>query len=234
LREKALPESILELKRYLTGVRSLDLLSPQHLRQRTRDSDGSIGLGGEHLSAFLHEAGPEQRNRLRRLLRKVYPHLEALETRALRAGWKQLEIREKYAGNRLITEARHVNDGFLRLLAILAELKNEEHQFLLFDEIENGINPELVEFVINALTSCPKQVMVTTHSPMILNYLEDDMARAGVIYLYRTDEGYTRAIPFFSIPSLAEKLKVMGPGEAFVDTDLTKLADEIRTMTDEE
>jgi hypothetical protein len=75
--------------------------------------------------------------------------------------------------------------------------------------------------------------MVTTHSPMILNYLDDDVARDGVIYVYKTEQGYTRTIPFFSIPSLAEKLKFMGPGEAFADTDLTALQDEIHQVTRE-
>ncbi len=37
-------------------------------------------------------------------------------------------------------------------MAILAELATE-NRFLLFDEIENGINPELVEFVIDKLVN---------------------------------------------------------------------------------
>lgn len=69
---------------------------------------------------------------------------------------------------------------------------------------------------------------------MILNYLEDETARQGVIYLYKSDRGHTKSIPFFSIPSLAEKLAVMGPGEAFVDTNLTELSAEIATLTEEE
>jgi hypothetical protein len=71
---------------------------------------------------------------------------------------------------------------------------------------------------------------VTTHSPMILNYLEDEVAREGVIYLYRTREGRTQAVRFFAIPSIAEKLAVMGPGEAFADTDLPALYDEIEAV----
>jgi hypothetical protein len=69
---------------------------------------------------------------------------------------------------------------------------------------------------------------------MILNFLEDEVARAGVVYLYKTRHGHTKSIPFFSIRSLAEKLTVMGPGEAFVDTDLTALANEIAAQTGEE
>ena len=136
-------------------------------------------------------------------------------------GWKQLEIIKGNKGQesgipglfpRMTTEARHINDGMLHLIAILAELQSG-HSFLLFDEIENGINPELVEFLIEALTSTDKQVLVTTHSPMILNYLSDEVAKSGVIYLYKTPIGFTKAIQFFSIPSIAEKLTVMGPGK---------------------
>ena len=117
----------------------------------------------------------------------------------------------------------------LRLTAILSEL-GSDHRFVLFDEIENGINPELVEFVIDLLTTTTKQVLVTTHSPLILNYLDDEVAREGVMYLYKGNDGYTQTVPFFKIPSLAKKLEVMGPGEAFVDTSLTLLGDEISQM----
>lgn len=114
-------------------------------------------------------------------------------------------------------------------MAILAELESPG-RFVLFDEIENGINPELVEFLIDHLVKSKSQVLVTTHSPLILNYLDDETARRGVIHLYRNRQGHTKAIPLFAIPSLAEKLKFMGPGEAFVDTDLTRLAVEIERL----
>jgi ABC-type multidrug transport system ATPase subunit len=173
------------------------------------------------------------------LLKQAYPHLQGLAARSLRYGWKQLEISESFQDPEsgffpvMTTEARHINDGMLRIIAILAELQSD-NAFLLFDEIENGINPELVEFVINMLVEARQQVLVTTHSPMILNYLEDDVAQKGVIYLYKTAQGYTESIPFFSIPSLKKKLEVMGPGEAFVDTNLTEVADEIAGMSKEE
>jgi predicted ATPase len=228
--------SLVGFKDYFARVKSLDLLSPEYLRQRTRESAGSLGLGGQRLAAFLYELGMPKRRALVKQLKRAYPQLEDLHARSLRSGWKQLEITEKYRSRgagffpRMTTEARHVNDGMLRLIAVLAELQSE-HRFLLFDEIENGINPELVEFVLDALNATDKQVLVTTHSPMILNYLSDEVARKGVIYLYKTPQGATRAIPFFSIPSLAEKLTVMGPGEVFADTNLNALSEEIQSVT---
>ena len=252
LKTELLPPSIMRCKELIGAIKSLELLSPAFLRQRTRESSGSLGLGGQRLASFLHEIGSSKRQELVRHLKKVYPQLMGLTAKSLRGGWKQIEISEQYEGSRIMgidlghlfkpgvaivkrmtTEARHINDGMLRLMAILAELETE-NRFLLFDEIENGINPELVEFVVDKLTQARQQVMVTTHSPMILNYLDDDTARAGVMYLYKTPRGATKSIPFFSIPSLAEKLTVMGPGEAFVDTNLTQLAEEIASMTPEE
>lgn len=239
LKEELLPPSVLECKKFFQEVKSLDLLDPEHLRQRTRESSGTLGLGGQNLSAFLHEMGDQKRLELIAKLKEVYPQLQGLHAKSLRSGWKQIEISEAYEGVEsgifpaMTTEARHINDGMLRLMAIFAELQTE-HRFVLFDEIENGINPELVEFVVDKLVSASQQVLVTTHSPMILNFLEDEIARAGVVYLYKTRHGHTKAIPFFSIRSLAEKLTVMGPGEAFVDTDLTALSDEIAAQTGEE
>jgi len=229
LKEDILPTELLSLTTFLQKTASLDLLAPQLLRKKTDRSLGELGLGGERLSAFLHELSSEQRRTLEKQLRGVYPQLGSFLTRSLRAGWKELRIREHFRDKWLHTEAKHINDGMLRLMAILAEVSTE-NEFLLFDEIENGINPELVAFLLETLVHARQQVLVTTHSPMILNYLDDDVARKGVQYLYRTPQGFTRSVPFFSIPSLAAKLEVMGPGEAFVDTQLSQLAEEIGGM----
>jgi predicted ATPase len=231
-REQDFPGSLLQFRRFVSEIRSLELLSPELLRRRTSKSSGSLGIGGQRLSAFLYEIGREGQDKLCKKLEPVYPHLRAIDIKPLPSSGneKQLEIQEDFDGRGLVTEARHVNDGMLRLIAILAELQRSGG-VAVFDEIENGINPELVEFVIKALTSAEKQVVVTTHSPMILNYLSDDIAKESVMYLYKTDAGATQSVPFFSIPSLAKKLTVMGPGEAFVDTYLTDLGDEIARMS---
>lgn len=229
LKDDFLPKAMLAIKTFMLQTKSLDLLAPQYLRQRTRDSGGELGLSGERLSAFLHELSSAQRRSLEQQLRRFYPHLSGIHTSSLRSGWKQLEVGENFGDRKLLSEARHVNDGMLRLMAILSEILTDD-RFLLFDEIENGINAELVEFLLDVLVNSKQQVLVTTHSPMILNYLDDQVAREGVQYLYKTPQGFTRSVPFFSIPSVSEKLDVMGPGEAFVDTNLTRLYEEILTM----
>lgn len=229
LKESQIKGPLLTLRTEMLKVHSLDLLSPAQLRLKTRSADGQLGLGGQRLSAYLHELGKEKREALRKRLEGVYGQLESIDTKSLRSGWKQLGVKERFGEQLLSTSAEHINDGMLRLMAVLSQLDSDQH-FLIFDEIENGINPELVEFLVDALVGSNHQVLVTTHSPLILNYLEDDIAKDGVIYLYKTTKGATRAIPLFSIPSMAEKLSVMGPGEVFVDTRLSELAEEIQQI----
>lgn len=219
-----------QVKNALLAIQSLDLISPELLRSSNKSSGGQLGLGGEKLSSYIHESGKASQDNLKALLQKVYHQLDGIETTALRSGAKELSITEHFNGAKLKSNARHINDGMLRLMGILSQLVSQ-NDFLLFDEIENGINPELIEFLMDLLVAAKQQVLLTSHSPMVLNFLDDDVAKDGVIYLYKTQTGHTKACKLFDIASLKEKLSMMGPGEAFIDTDLTELYKEITTLS---
>ncbi|WP_310485296.1 AAA family ATPase [Chamaesiphon sp. VAR_48_metabat_403] len=226
IKESQLRREVQDLKKFFVNLHALDLLSPELLRQRTRDAGNSLGLGGEKLSAFLHEIGEAKRVDIQAKLAKIYPRFKHLDISSLRSGWKSLTVQEQFGDTIVKTEARHVADGFLRMLAVFAQLSKEQ-SFLLLDEIENGVNPELIEFLVDELVGAIPQVLITTHSPMVLNYLEDEIAIEGVIYIYKGKNGATQAIRLFDIPSMREKLTVMGAGEVYEDTLLTQLNEEI-------
>jgi predicted ATPase len=209
------------VKDTLANLKSLELLSPQLMRRRARKAE-DIGAGGEKLSAFLGTFKPEQRRQLLDRLREFYPSLKDWSVKSLVYGWKNLRVTEDYGGS-LSVNATHMNDGLLRVMAILAQAQSS-HSFLLFDEIENGINPELVEKLVAFLVNLDRQVIVTTHSPMILNYIPDDVAREAVMLLYKQADGRTRCVRFFDLPEASEKLRALGPGEVFVDTKLENVA----------
>ncbi|CAK0782350.1 AAA family ATPase [Gammaproteobacteria bacterium] len=235
--------AIHDLKEFVGHLRSLDMLSPHLMRKRAKDAD-DVGYGGERLSAYLHGFSKRAKARLLTTLQDFYEQVEGWETSALRAGWKDLRVREHYLdahGKPLETLARQLNDGMLRVLAILAQTqtgnpewdnkngggdsgRHQNYHCLLFDEIENGINPEIVEKLISHLLEAKQQIIVTSHSPMILNYLPDEVARQSVVLLYRTSEGKSRAVRFFDLPEPKHKLQLLGPGEVFVDTDLVVAA----------
>ena len=205
------------VRKQVASIQSLDLLSPSQMKERAR-AGAQVGLGGEGLAAYISSFSDDERRELTDRLRRLYPLFESVEVVSMRSGWKDLVFTERYGGG-LVSGARHINDGLLRLVAILAHLVKGE-RFLLFDEIENGINPEIIEELMRQLIEARQQVVVSTHSPMILNWLDDETARKSVVLLYRNEFGYTRSVRFFDLPEASEKLGVLGPGEVFLDTYL--------------
>ena len=225
LKDSELPAALLEFRNALRRVRSLELLSPHLLRKSARASESDIGAGGEKLSAYLDNIKGEHKTALVALLQKFYPALVDFKITSQRSGWKKLSVFEQFGSQILETEALHLNDGLLRILAVLTQAESDR-SLLLLDELENGINQEIVETLVDTLLKSPQQLLVTTHSPLLLNYLPDDVARSAVQLLYKTPAGETRIRPFFAIPRIAAKLEAMGPGDAFVDTDLRALTQE--------
>lgn len=226
LKEDKIPESIIRIKNFVKNITSLDLLSPQSMRQKSRNDGVELGLSGEYLTSFLNQLDKYNKEKILTKLRICYPNILDFDVSSSRAGWKKLELIEKFEDTTIKTEAKHINDGLLRILAILAQIYDKKN-FLLFDEIENGINPELIEFLVDSLQEVPHQVLITTHSPLVLNYIEDEEAKKSIQYIYKTKEGQTKVIRFFEIPSVLKKLSIMGAGEVYVDTNLSKLYDEI-------
>ncbi|MCG9000249.1 AAA family ATPase [Laribacter hongkongensis] len=234
LKENLLSVELKELRDAIRNIRSLELLSPHLLRKRSRTQDKDIGAGGEKLSGYLDTIKGADKAALLALLKTFYPRLAAFRVATSKGGWKRLLVTEtvyndvlphpEMAGT-VETDASQLNDGLLRILAILAQASSGKASLLLLDEVENGINPEIVEKLVDTLVASPMQILVTTHSPMILNYLDDETARASVQFVYKSPSGQTRARRFFELPGVADKLAYMGPGEAFVDTNLAALTD---------
>lgn len=217
---------VLQLKNAILGIKSLDLLSPHLIRGAARD--GELGLGGERLSPSLYRMSKDQESTLQELVKRFYPSLNRYMVKAQKYGWKKLYASESrgFGQQNIEVDARHINDGMLRILAILT-LTLSDASVLLLDEIENGINPELVGQLMSYLrTETDKQIIVTTHSPLILNYLPDSDARDGVFLLYKAN-GKTKAVKFFSLPETTEKLGFLGPGEVYVDTPLVELVNRL-------
>jgi ABC-type oligopeptide transport system ATPase subunit len=251
LRLSALDKSdalmLILLRSYLQGVKSLELLAPSAMRAPSREAV-DVGLGGERLAAFINGLSGKEKKKLLEELSNFYPRLKKITTDSAQFGWRRVKISELF-NSEYESDARHINDGLLRLAAILAQTiaqeryrreleKNSEeedlgnpghrgYQLILLEEIENGINPELVQRLVKYLVSVRQQVFVTTHSPLILNYLDDDQAKKSVFLLFRRKNGSVGATRFFDIPAVASRLELMGAGEAYLDVGLEKLSDEL-------
>jgi len=233
LKDSELPVPLLAFREAMRHIRSLELLAPQLLRKRARSTDVDMGMGGERLSAYLGSIKGQDKSTLLALLKQFYPSVVDFKVTSMVSGWKKLSVTEQFGSHTLETEATHLNDGLLRILAVLAQARSDR-SLILLDEIENGINQELVETLVDTLVASKQQLLVTTHSPLVLNYLEDDVARQAVQLVYKSVDGGTRLRRLFDIPRISAKLDAMGPGDALVDTDLRLLVQECLALDQEE
>jgi len=238
LKSDILGDDLTRIYSFFTEIRSAELLSPMLMKKRARESDNSIGLGGEKLSAFINALSPDKKEILKSKLKDFFPYIDSFETKSLRSGWKTLAIVEKHNSQLIETDSVHLSDGVLRILAILSQLLTTE-SILIFDEIEDGINQEFVEKLIDTLLDSHHQTIVATHSPLLLNYIEDDVAKESILFVYKTKEGTTKVENFFEIIAKYQKISdheydIFGAGEIMQKINLLELANELQEANNED
>jgi len=132
-----------------------------------------IGARGEWLVPFLHRLREDPKRRkdfaaILRATRAVIPSIEDVTTELVPSrGEIDLKVRQ----DGVWMSARVVSEGTLRVLALCAMAANPFSKGLLaFEEPENGVHPRRVESVTRILAAAARerQVVVTTHSPLVV------------------------------------------------------------------
>jgi predicted ATPase len=118
-----------------------------------------------------------------------------------------------------------LSTGTLRVLALLATLRHPEPPpLVLIEEIENGLDPRsihlLVEEIRTAVLSGVTQVVLTTHSPYLLDLLKLDQ----LVLVARDDKGEPRFTRPGSNANLAEWSREFAPGRLYTMGSLHEAA----------
>ena len=149
---------------------------PSVARQPYREEpDATLGPAGEKLAAILHRMSNEDRDSISRDLRAIVPGLREIRTTKLpiedTLAFQIVEDKLKAAIN-----PASVSDGTVRLLALLVVTtwSVQDSSLITIEEPENGVHPHLAEYLVEILRSASErsQVIVTTHSPALLDHLE--------------------------------------------------------------
>ena len=225
LRMESLSERLRAVKTLLSEIGLLEQLSSERLR-RPSGKVQSLETGGEGLAGFLaHLTRPELES-IRNDLRIFFPEVQRLSLRTLSEGSSELLFEEQALFEEktgFLSSALHSSDGRLRVLALISQTYSQR-RLILVDEVENGIYPEsaekLIDYIRARAQQTGKQFWLTTHNPLILNYLPDPVAIESIFLVQRGGLGQTLAEPYFANSSTLDKLRYMGPGEAFLDTRL--------------
>ena len=94
----------------------------------------------------------------------------------------RLDVAYQFNGKLLTFDVRQESEGFRRYLAhMLALYQNPSKQTLLFEHPESGLHPGALESLAHEFKSCPQdrrgQVILTTHSPQLLDYFPAESLR---------------------------------------------------------
>lgn len=218
---------LVALAAWARGVQPYLELSPTMLRLPSRRTSVGIGPAGEHLAGFLRHLADDEPAAYHELVSRVrrhYRHLDRVILRAPRAGWNRLEVVERWGTEPITLSSDQVSDGFLRLCAIGAMAYMQPRPSLLMvDEVENGVHPRLLGGLIGLLRDLAgqgTQVLVSTHSPIALNAVEDPNA---ILIVQRMTSGRARVKRLSDTQGYKALRSVFRPGELWVNVGEQKL-----------
>ena len=149
----------------------------------------STGANLANVIQFLYEQHPDRLRTVFDVLRRRVPRVEHAEAMALADGRLVLRIKDAPFAEPVLS--RFASDGTLKMLAYLTLLHDPAPPRLIgVEEPENFLHPRLLPELTEECRAASErtQLLVTTHSPFLLNAARSREVRV----LWRDDQGYTR------------------------------------------
>jgi predicted ATPase len=200
-------------------------LDPVALRNTAKpEVNPTLSATGDNLAAVLDAliTGPDREaiNSLEADLRRAVPTLRGVALRTVAEGQgfgKALEFVLAGGGPKVTIPASQASEGALLLTAFLTLVHGDTPDVLLIEEPENGLHPSRLKTVIELLRRVstgevgnrPRQVIVTTHSPILLNYVRPEEVRV----VQRDPETGTWVRAMTDAPDLPKLLEEFAVGE---------------------
>lgn len=176
--------------------------SEHFLRKTFETSIFPLGVHGEGLLKYLKEAAGEKN---RTLFKEINEGLRLLDwfdgfqiPDDLMTNEYRLAIGDRFLKDSLhFFDEKSTNEGFLFLLFYLTLFNSKQTpRFFAIDNIESALNPKLItkltDYLIRRSFANDKQVIVTTHSPFVLDALDLSNDDVRLFVARRNIDGHTR------------------------------------------
>lgn len=170
-------------KPFLQRMKFYDF-SPFEIAQTAVGFFTSSGKGIANLLADMLLDHRERFEELEGVFKQLVPNIARISLNKTEQGF-ELRLVDRYSKDHRIPAA-DISDGTLRILAFLtAVYQADTPSMICFEEPENGIHPWLLHKMMEILQKIakegiggqPVQVLITTHSPTLLNYVEPKQVR---------------------------------------------------------
>lgn len=210
----------LDLEAYLRQAVFLRL-SPTMLARPTPPRGAAaaplLAEDGADLPALVDKLTPEARARLAERVAGVIDGVKAVDVAGVEQRWITVRERMKWPGGSKNVElpAWMLSEGTRRIVAIFALLELDPPPSLIaIEEVENGLDPWTLEIVLDSLRNAAAagiQVILTTHSPFLLDHVEP----AQVIHVRRA-RGDTTYEAITSFEEIAKYEGILAPGAMYL------------------
>lgn len=164
-------------------------------------------LHGEKIVQVLHSvlsSNIQSYQNIVETMKTIFDEIKNINSIIDERGLTNIEILER--GFKTPFDITQISDGTLRFLAFLTIIQLEKKFSLFcFEEPELYLHPYLLEKLIELLKELDTQVIITTHSPQILNILEPK----DLIIIYKK-EGRSKCQILPTMPKILNKLRENG------------------------
>jgi predicted ATPase len=197
-------------------------IAPRLSPDRVKLEPNASNLG--HYLLDLYKLDIDAFNGLVETLQYVLPYAKDLQVQATSPAELERRIYLKMTEGNFQVPGWLLSTGTLRVVAILALLRHPSPPpLIIIEELENGLDPRtinlLVEEIRQAIESGKTQIIITTHSP----YLLDLLHLSQIVIVERNEQGE----PIFSRPAdrpaLEQWSKQFTPGQLYTMGQLNTL-----------
>lgn len=179
-------------------------LEESSLRKFDTANTYPLGRKGEGLFAYLKSLSQQEKGL--KIFQEIREGLSLLDwfediqiPENLMSSDYSLKLSDRYLSETLnYFDQRSANEGFLYLLFYLTLfISDDTPSFFAIENIESSYNPKLCREIVKRLYDLAvkhnKQVILTTHSPAVLNALPYSNEEQKLFVVRRTVDGYTKA-----------------------------------------
>jgi predicted ATPase len=211
--------SAAEFFNMIQAVRFLQI-QPSAMRDygRRRAPMGNEGKNFSGVLATLSDDLATKQSLVDWLREVCAPEIEDLDFAGVKELGDVMAIFVERGGTRV--SARSISDGTLRFLGTLLALRTAQPgEVLLIEEIEEGLHPTRIKYLLEILESAVHQqgiqVIATTHSPVVLQWLAAERLREVLVFGRVPDREGTLVRRLGDLPHFEEVIQREGIEELF-------------------
>jgi predicted ATPase len=192
---------------YDENIKNYVIFSPEQNSLRTFSSESQIkplGRNGEGLFNMLKtvvEVGDKSQFERLKMHLQIIDWFKDLEISFDTFGEKAIKVRDRFIDDEAkFLDQYSVNEGFLFILFYFLLFDSKKTpDFFAIDNIEASFHPDLCKELTKILTEITlknkKQVLITTHSPFVLDGLDLNNPDVKLFMVYRNRIGATKVKP---------------------------------------